>query len=59
MTSHVTPLPRTPEEVLRAGWEDGAGDQITPAIRRRWEACGRPGHLANLARRQDEPLDAA
>ena len=54
-----TTLPRTPEEALAAGWEDGAADQVTPEIRRRWEACGLPVHLANLARRQDEPLDAA
>ena len=54
-----TPLPRTPAEVHTAGWEDGADDQITPAIRRRWEACGLPAHLAALARQQNEPLDAA
>ena len=54
------PLPRTPEEALRAGWEDGADDQITPAIRQRWEACGLPAHLAALAQKQQsEPLDAA
>jgi hypothetical protein len=58
MTSPVTPLPRTPEEVLAAGWEDGAPDVATPAIRQRWEACGLPAHLAALAK-QDKPLDAA
>ena len=55
----TTPLPRTPEEALAAGWDDGEGDVVTPAIRRRWEACGLPAHLAALAQRADEPLDAA
>ena len=59
MTSPATPLPRTPAEALEAGWRDGAGDVVTPAIRRRWEACGLPAHLAALAQRADEPLDAA
>ena len=55
-----TPLPRTPQEALAAGWEDGAGDQVTPAIRQRWEACGLPAHLAALSKQQQsEPLDAA
>ena len=58
MTSAVTPLPRTPAEALAAGWEDGAQDQVTPAIRKRWEACGLPAHLAALAK-ADQPLDAA
>jgi len=59
MTRPVTPLPRTPAEALAAGWEDGAGDQVTPAIRKRWEGCGLPAHLAALARRDEQPLDAA
>ncbi len=54
-----TPVPRTPAEALAAGWEDGADDQITPAIRKRWEACGLPAHLAALSKQQGEPLDAA
>ncbi len=54
-----TPVPRTPAEALAAGWEDGADDQITPAIRKRWEACGLPAHLAALAQQGDQPLDAA
>lgn len=58
MTSAVTPLPRTPKEVHAAGWRDGEPDRITPAIRKRWEACGLPAHLAALAK-QDKPLDAA
>ena len=55
----TTQLPRGPAEALAAGWEDGADDQITPAIRKRWEACGLPAHLAALAQRSDQPLDAA
>ena len=56
----TTPLPRTPAEPLAAGWDDGADDQVTPAIRKRWEACGLPAHLAALAQKQQsEPLDAA
>ena len=54
-----TPLPRTPAEALAAGWEDGAGDVATPAIKQRWEACGLPAHLAALSKQQGEPLDAA
>lgn len=56
----TTPLPRTPAEALAAGWEDGAPDIATPAIKRRWEACGLPSHLAALTQQQgDQPLDAA
>lgn len=58
MSASITSLPRTPAEALAAGWEDGAQDQVTPAIRKRWEACGLPAHLAALAK-QDKPLDAA
>ena len=58
----TTPLPRTPAEAeaLAAGWDDGAPDVVTPAIKQRWEACGLPAHLAALAKKQQsEPLDAA
>jgi hypothetical protein len=56
----VTPLPRTPAEILAAGWEDGADDMATPQIRQRWAAAGLPSQLAALARKQQgEPLDAA
>jgi hypothetical protein len=58
MSTPAAPLPRTPQDALRAGWEDGAGDEVSPAIRQRWEACGLPAHLAALAK-QDKPLDAA
>ena len=54
-----TPLPRTPEEALAAGWRDGEPDQITPEIKQRWIALGLPSHLAALSQQQSEPLDAA
>lgn len=59
MTSPVTPLPRTPQEALEAGWRDGEADQITPEIRQRWIALGLPSHLAALSKRDEQPLDAA
>lgn len=59
MTSPVTPLPRTPQEALAAGWRDGEADQITPEIRQRWVALGLPSHLAALSQQAGQPLDAA
>jgi hypothetical protein len=55
----TTPLPRTPEEALEAGWRDGEKDKPTDAIRQRWVALGLPSHLAALSQQQDKPLDAA
>lgn len=55
-----TQLPRTPEEAMARGWEDGEQDKPTEAIRQRWVALGLPAHLAQLAQQQQsEPLDAA
>jgi hypothetical protein len=53
-------LPSTEAQILALGWEHGAPDQMTPAIRQRLVACGLPLHVAGMTRQQqDEPLDAA
>ena len=52
--------PSTEAQILALGWEHGAADQMTPAIRQRLVASGLPLHVAGLTKQQqDEPLDAA
>jgi len=59
MSAPATGLPATEASILALGWEHGAGDQMTPAIRQRLVASGLPMHVAGMTSQQDEPKDAA